>query len=78
MAKDFAPLAVEDMDPMFQDLSANEMMSLAAKMERAYNRNYDLEMRGNSAMRKGRRVICKEFNVLCNMIECAEYLKFGF
>lgn len=62
-------LSTQDMDPMFAALTAPEMRELAAKFESSYNKFYTA---------KASRDILGEQNVLCVMVEAAEYMKFGF
>lgn len=69
MASNFSPLSVNDMDPMFEALTAPEMNILNSKL----NHGYETATRENAP-----RAILIELNTLCNMLNCAEYMKFGF
>jgi hypothetical protein len=63
-----SPLSAEDMDPMFEALSAPEMHLLQGILESGYS-----TLRDTGAS----RAMLRDHSVLCSMLATAEYMKFG-
>ena len=68
--KNFKPLGADDMDPMFQALTANEMANLSAMLESAYQKQMLMSSKTPRGMQN-------ETHTLCTMIQCDQYMKYG-